>query len=91
MSSRRLISASVHSDDNSRSLPKRAKAQAASGVTLPTRGLCFISVRDRDKPAAVILAGMLTARMLNGMDYAIGCTIATRRADIDAIGGLQDI
>ena len=34
---------------------------------------------------------MLTARMLNGMDYAIGCTIATRRAEIDAIGGLQEV
>jgi carbamoyl-phosphate synthase large subunit len=39
-----------------------AKAQAASGVILPTRGLCFISVRDRDKPAAVPLARMLIER-----------------------------
>src|ERR1700689_4203622 len=39
-----------------------AKAQAASGVILPTRGLCFVSVRDRDKPAAVPLAQMLIAR-----------------------------
>jgi carbamoyl-phosphate synthase large subunit len=39
-----------------------AKAQAASGVVLPTHGLCFISVRDRDKPAAVTLAQMLMAR-----------------------------
>ncbi len=39
-----------------------AKAQAASGVVLPTRGLCFISVRDRDKPGAVLLAQMLIAR-----------------------------
>ena len=39
-----------------------AKAQAASGVILPTRGLCFVSVRDRDKPAAVQLAQMLIAR-----------------------------
>jgi carbamoyl-phosphate synthase large subunit len=39
-----------------------AKAQAASGVVLPTRGLCFISVRDRDKPGAVELAQMLMAR-----------------------------
>ncbi|MBK7250540.1 MAG: carbamoyl-phosphate synthase large subunit [Gammaproteobacteria bacterium] len=36
-----------------------AKAQAASGVTLPTRGLCLISVRDRDKPGAVQLARRL--------------------------------
>jgi carbamoyl-phosphate synthase large subunit len=39
-----------------------AKAQAASGVILPTRGLCFISVRDRDKPAAALLAKMLIER-----------------------------
>ncbi len=39
-----------------------AKAQAASGVVLPTRGLCFISVRDRDKPGAALLAQMLIAR-----------------------------
>ncbi|MFO1465700.1 MAG: carbamoyl-phosphate synthase large subunit, partial [Steroidobacteraceae bacterium] len=39
-----------------------AKAQAASGVVLPTRGLCFISVRDRDKPSVVELARMLMAR-----------------------------
>ena len=30
-----------------------AKAQTASGVTLPRKGVCFISVRDRDKPGAV--------------------------------------
>src|ERR1700689_2382281 len=39
-----------------------AKAQAASGGILPTHGLCFISVRDRDKPGAVVLAQMLIAR-----------------------------
>jgi len=39
-----------------------AKAQIASGVVLPRRGLAFISVRDRDKPAAVELGKMLTDR-----------------------------
>src|SRR5258708_24337164 len=39
-----------------------AKAQAASGGVLPTHGLCFISVRDRDKPAAAALAPMMIAR-----------------------------
>src|SRR6202789_1082390 len=39
-----------------------AKPQAASGGVLPTHGLCFISVRDRDKPGAVVLAQMLIAR-----------------------------
>lgn len=39
-----------------------AKAQAASGVTLPRNGVCFISVRDRDKPGAVGLARKLIER-----------------------------
>jgi carbamoyl-phosphate synthase large subunit len=39
-----------------------AKAQAASGVVLPTRGLCFISVRDRDKPGVVPVARLLLDR-----------------------------
>jgi carbamoyl-phosphate synthase large subunit len=39
-----------------------AKAQIASGVVLPRRGLAFISVRDRDKPAAVELGKMLIDR-----------------------------
>jgi carbamoyl-phosphate synthase large subunit len=39
-----------------------AKAQLASGVTLPTRGVCLLSVRDRDKPAAVTLARRLAAQ-----------------------------
>jgi carbamoyl-phosphate synthase large subunit len=39
-----------------------AKAQSASGVILPTKGVCFISVRDRDKPGAVGLARRLAAR-----------------------------
>jgi carbamoyl-phosphate synthase large subunit len=39
-----------------------AKAQSASGVTLPRKGVCFISVRDRDKPGAVGLAKNLIER-----------------------------
>jgi len=39
-----------------------AKAQSASGVTLPRKGVCFISVRDRDKPGAVELAKNLIER-----------------------------
>ncbi len=39
-----------------------AKAQTASGVTIPTRGVCLISVRDRDKPGAVELARLLIER-----------------------------
>src|SRR5246127_1707185 len=39
-----------------------AKAQSASGVTLPRKGVCFISVRDRDKPGAVELSRKLIER-----------------------------
>jgi carbamoyl-phosphate synthase large subunit len=39
-----------------------AKAQLASGVVLPRRGLAFLSVRDRDKPGVVELGKMLIAR-----------------------------
>jgi carbamoyl-phosphate synthase large subunit len=39
-----------------------AKAQVASGVVLPRRGLAFISVRDRDKPGVVELGKMLIDR-----------------------------
>jgi carbamoyl-phosphate synthase large subunit len=39
-----------------------AKAQLASGVILPKRGLAFISVRDRDKPGVVELGEKLVSR-----------------------------
>ncbi len=39
-----------------------AKAQLASGVTLPRRGTAFLSVRDRDKPGGVKLARILVER-----------------------------
>ena len=39
-----------------------SKAQEAAGMTLPAGGSAFISVRDRDKPAAVDLASSLHER-----------------------------
>ncbi|MCP5328599.1 MAG: carbamoyl-phosphate synthase large subunit [Steroidobacteraceae bacterium] len=39
-----------------------AKAQNASGVVLPRSGLCLLSVKERDKPAAVELARKFVAR-----------------------------
>jgi carbamoyl-phosphate synthase large subunit len=39
-----------------------AKSQAASGVRLPTRGVCLLSVRDRDKDSVVEIARRLDAR-----------------------------
>jgi carbamoyl-phosphate synthase large subunit len=59
-----------------------AKAQSASGVVLPRRGVAFISVRDRDKPGAVELGKMLVER---GFDIvATGGT-----AQALAAGGVQ--
>jgi carbamoyl-phosphate synthase large subunit len=56
-----------------------AKAQAGSGVVLPTRGVCLISVRDRDKPMAVDVAGRLVAR-----GFEIVATGGTARALAEA-------
>ena len=58
-----------------------AKAQIASGVTLPRRGTAFLSVRDRDKPAAVKLAQLLIDR---GFDIIAtgGTAIALAKAGL---------
>jgi len=39
-----------------------AKAQLGSGVVIPTGGVAFLSVRDRDKPQAVELGHLLQSR-----------------------------
>ncbi|MDH3588365.1 MAG: carbamoyl-phosphate synthase large subunit [Gammaproteobacteria bacterium] len=39
-----------------------AKAQLASGVTLPREGVALLSVRDRDKPGAIELGRLLVKR-----------------------------
>jgi len=56
-----------------------AKAQLASGVTLPTRGVCLISVRERDKPGAVVLARRLVAQ-----GFEIVATSGTAKLIIEA-------
>ncbi len=56
-----------------------AKAQTASGVTLPRTGVCFISVRDRDKPGAIELARRLIAR-----GFEVVATEGTARALTEA-------
>ena len=56
-----------------------AKAQSASGVTLPRKGVCFISVRERDKPGAVDLAKKLIER-----GFEILATEGTARALTEA-------
>ena len=56
-----------------------AKAQAASGVSLPTHGVCLISVKERDKPGAVELA-----RRLLALGFELIATDGTARAINDA-------
>src|SRR6187399_1632026 len=51
-----------------------AKAQAASGVTLPRSGVVLISVRDRDKAGAVLLA-----RKLVDYGFELAATDGTAR------------
>ena len=52
-----------------------AKAQAASGVVLPRSGTCCLSVRQRDKPGAVVLARRLLER-----GFGIVATVGTATA-----------
>jgi len=56
-----------------------AKAQAASGVTLPRSGVCLLSVRERDKPGAVELGGRLIER-----GFTLVATDGTARALAEA-------
>ncbi len=56
-----------------------AKAQTASGVTLPRQGVAFISVRDRDKAPAVGLARKLIER-----GFELVATEGTARALAEA-------
>ena len=63
-------------------------------VTCPYRAAAGPSFWSRSEALGLnvdFISGMLTARLVNGMDYAIGCTIATRRSEIDAIGGLREV
>jgi carbamoyl-phosphate synthase large subunit len=56
-----------------------AKAQAASGVTLPRSGVVLISVRERDKAGAVVLA-----RKLVDKGFELAATEGTAKAITDA-------
>jgi carbamoyl-phosphate synthase large subunit len=56
-----------------------AKAQAASGVSLPTGGVCLISVKEHDKPGAVELA-----RRLLTLGFELVATGGTAKAINDA-------
>jgi carbamoyl-phosphate synthase large subunit len=57
-----------------------AKAQAAAGVRLPIRGVCLISVRDRDKEGAIAIA-----KRLHDRGFEIFATLGTAKA-LEAAG-----
>lgn len=61
-------------------------------VTCPYRAAAGGSLWTRLEALGLnteFIGGMLTARLLAGMDFAIGCTIATRGTDLARIGGLD--
>jgi ceramide glucosyltransferase len=63
-------------------------------VTCPYRatgGPAFWSRLEAMGLNTEFLGGLLTARLLHVMDFAIGCTIATRRVELASIGGLENL
>jgi len=63
-------------------------------VTCPYRAVAGDSFWTRLEAIGLnteFIAGVLTARMLGGMDFALGPTIATRKAHLAEIGGLDEL
>jgi ceramide glucosyltransferase len=63
-------------------------------ITSPYRAIGGNSVWSRLEALGInteFIAGVLTARMLGGMDFALGPTIATRQSDLRTIGGLEEL
>jgi ceramide glucosyltransferase len=61
-------------------------------VTCPYRAVGGTSLWSRLEALGLnteFIAGVLTARMLGGMDFALGPTIATRQSHLQEIGGLE--
>jgi ceramide glucosyltransferase len=61
-------------------------------VTCPYRaipGKTFWSRMEAVGMNTEFLSGVLVARLLSGMDFAVGCTLAVRREALDSIGGLE--
>ena len=63
-------------------------------VTCPYRAIPGSTVWSRLEAVGMnteFLGGVLVARLLSGMDFALGCTLAVRREALDSIGGLQSL
>jgi ceramide glucosyltransferase len=61
-------------------------------VTCPYRavpGKSFWSKLEAIGMNTEFLGGVLVARLLSGMDFALGCTLAVRRSALAAVGGLE--
>lgn len=61
-------------------------------VTCPYRaipGTSFWSHLEAIGMNTEFLSGVLVARLLSGMDFALGCTLAVRRGALDGIGGME--
>ena len=61
-------------------------------VTCPYRaisGASFWSKLEAIGMNTEFLGGVLVARLLSGMDFALGCTLAVRRNALEDIGGLE--
>ncbi len=61
-------------------------------VTCPYRaipGASFWSHLEAIGMNTEFLSGVLVARLLSGMDFALGCTLAVRRSALEGIGGME--
>jgi ceramide glucosyltransferase len=59
-------------------------------ITCPYRAVAGPSVWSRMEAIGMnteLLGGVMVARMLEGMRFALGCTLAVRREVLDAVGG----
>ncbi|MDQ6699653.1 MAG: bacteriohopanetetrol glucosamine biosynthesis glycosyltransferase HpnI [Acidobacteriota bacterium] len=87
----------VMSDSDIRVTPDMLRVLAAEMqdpgvdlVTCPYRAIAGASFWSRLEAVgmnAEFLGGVLAARYLNGMDFALGCTLAIRREALERIGG----
>ena len=63
-------------------------------ITCPYRAIGGKSMWSRLEALGInteFIAGILTARMLGGMDFALGPTIVTRQSELRSIGGLEEL
>jgi ceramide glucosyltransferase len=66
--------------------------QAVDLVTCPYRAVSGKTVWSRMEAVGMnteFLGGVLVARLLDGMNFALGCTLAIRREALESIGGLE--